>query len=192
MIALCLLIKVPILVLFKTVTINGVYRICYYDPELKDPAVRIGLTLYDMLPSQIIPCFSILILNILIGLGINRSVNQVKVTSEEQGKRRKREMRCIANLLAVSTVFFIFTTPQTILWLYNNIIKGIPSLRALYSWEYLQMLYLVARFSDSLTLGNYCLNFIIYGVSLNYYRDTIKRWFTCKKYYNQNEAQQAN
>jgi hypothetical protein len=160
--------------------VTDTYSNCWYALDMPE-TLKIPLAIYDLMPSQIIPCFMIFILNILIALGLRRSSGQVKLGSEEEIRRHRRDMRCIANLLVVSSVYFIFTTPRSILWLYTDIVTFIivkhdPNMTELH----LGTMYEISRFADSLTMFNYCLNFVIYGVSLNYYRETIVDIIHCR------------
>jgi hypothetical protein len=174
------LMKSHVLVYFDTYATNS-YSNCWYALEMPE-ILKVGLVMYDLVPNQVMPCFLIFVLNIVICAGIKRSSGQVKVEDDEQLRRRRRDTRCIVNLLVVSTVFFIFTTPQSILWFYTDIATFIlakhdPGITE----QHLGTMYEISRFSDSLGMFNYCLNFIIYGVSLNYYRESVIDIFCCRK-----------
>jgi hypothetical protein len=147
-----------------------------------DQNLKIPLAIYDMVSSQIIPCCLIFTLNILIGLGIRHSRRKIKLGTDEELRRYKRDLRCIVNLLVVSTVYFIFTTPRSVLWLYTDIITFVvskydPSI----TQQYMSKMYEISIFGDMLNMFNYSLNFVIYGVSLNYYRQTIKAIIMCRR-----------
>jgi hypothetical protein len=180
LIIMAALMKSHVLIYFDTFVTDS-YNNCWYSLEMPG-MTKVGLLMYDLIPSQVIPCLLIFILNILISAGIKRSsLMQIQVVDEEL-RRRRRDMRCIVNLLVVSTVFFILTTPQSILWLYTDIAKYIVAERDHSITErHLETMYEVSRFSDSICMFNYCLNFIIYGVSLNYYRDTALDILRCRK-----------
>jgi hypothetical protein len=174
------LMKVHILIHFKANQRDG-YGTCWYELEM-DQNLKMPLAIYDIGSSQIIPCFLIFTLNILIGLGIRYSRRKIKLGTDEELRRYKRDLRCIVNLLVVSTVYFIFTTPRSVLWLYTDLITFVvskydPSI----TQQYMNKMYEISVFGDMLNMFNYSLNFLIYGVSLNYYRQTIKAIIMCRR-----------
>ncbi|XP_064635232.1 growth hormone secretagogue receptor type 1-like [Lineus longissimus] len=172
--------KLHILANFNANDRDG-YSTCWYQLDMEG-SLKISLGIYDMVSNQIIPCFLIFTLNIIIAVGIRKSNSNVKLGTLEEERRSKRDMRCIVNLLCVSTAYFIFTTPRSVLWLYTDIVTFIVAKSdSSITRKYMSDMYQISLFGDNLTMLNYGCNFIIYGVSLNYYRETMNTILMCRR-----------
>ena len=118
-----------------------------------------------------VPCILVTILNVLILVGVYHN----KMDSNKSSS--KNEMRCVRNLLFVSTFYFVFMAPHAIAWFiyYPAEDSGFRG----YSPQAAQDLNEVAMFTSSLTFLNYSINPILYTLSLDFYRAECKRIFCC-------------
>ncbi|XP_064646713.1 neuropeptide SIFamide receptor-like [Lineus longissimus] len=153
------------LVLFE-VYFNHFY-ICFY---LVPSFTRVVLYQIDVILYNYIPSCLIFISNILILIGIGRS----KIDKTEKiTKSATQDLRVILSLLSVSTLFVIFLTPASAAWTYYALALRAPVVDA----KFVRFLQYLGKFLAQISHLNYCINFIIYGCTLPFFRDELKKMF---------------
>ena len=117
------------------------------------------------------PCFLIVLLNICIVVGIAQARNEKLTTSV---KLRKLESRLIVNLLLVSIVYVLTIGTHTTFRKVQDafIHNGLPSTPAIRE-SVSEMASLISMLKDI----NYSVNFVIYALSLKFYRESIRAIF---------------
>jgi hypothetical protein len=143
-------------------TVNNA-TICYY-PQAG--VVRFVLLLSDNFLFYFLPCTMIIVANIAIVTGIVRSRRFQNVSSSNT--KDIYEKKTLANLLVVSTFYIIFMTPNTVMIVYYFSLSGAGS-------DHMQLILFVAMFAQQFCNFNYCINFIIYGISLPFYRSEVMK-----------------
>jgi hypothetical protein len=124
---------------------------------------------------QILPCIIISFLNLIIMIGIMSKDSNLDSTKDS--KRSKKEMRCLVNLLSVSTAYVVLMSPFAILWayyMYEHLTGWLGRTAA-----YKDFISEAAYYTNSIAMINYGINFIIYTVSLDFYREEVKTMFRC-------------
>ena len=116
-----------------------------------------------MIAHAALPCVVIFIVNILILLGVQRSKMALK---------SNKEMRCIRNLLVISSVFFFTMAPYSAVRMYSLTFQviGVRLSPSQAGFNADMDVYMV-----TLTMVNYCVNPVIYTFSLDFYRLELKR-----------------
>jgi hypothetical protein len=155
---------------------GGSYKNCWYPPHLSEET-KIAFVCLDLLMNRLMPCIIILSTNLFIIAGVTRATGwakgfQIQGATFDSVRRRKQEFLCIFNLIAISIVYFLFMLPPCLMWVYFDIMIYTDAGRD-YSKQALETLYEIARLTDSISLCNHSLNFIIYGVMLKYYQRTL-------------------
>ena len=140
----------------------GRIKSCGFSDEVPVPDRPIYM-MTIMVAHAALPCVFIFIVNILILLGIQRSKMALK---------SNKEMRCIRNLLVISSVFFFTMAPYSALRMYSLTfqltgVKLSPS-QARFNAD--MDIYMI-----TLTMVNYCVNPVIYTFSLDFYKLELKR-----------------
>jgi hypothetical protein len=97
------------------------------------------------------------------------------VTTTES--REMQDRKLLLSLMLISTFYIIFMMPSSvsftyILYLQQDLTQVDP-----YS---LELLYYYARFCDTFSMLNFCLNFIIYGSTLPFYQEEFWNMFKPK------------
>jgi hypothetical protein len=126
---------------------------------------------------HVLPSLVITTLNIVIVIGIK--VQNPNVRSDKNDpSRSKKEMRCLINLLIVSTTYVVLVAPFVGMASYQiyQIING-GSDR---SEAYIDFVTVLANFANNIALINYSVNFIIYTISLDFYREEARKIMRCK------------
>ena len=146
---------------------------CWYPPHMS-PSDKMLLLMIDIFSNIGIPCILIFAFNIAISYRIVRSTSVMSQTSDSNDlrNRQRREIKTVVNLLCISTFFFVCTMPTVVMWSYVDYV--------FYVKQESTPLFTAALFTDSLTILNYSLNFIIYGVSLDFYRRELFHMLFCK------------
>ena len=129
--------------------------------------------LYDLLMIgliNVLPCLLIPILNVLVFMGIQK--NRLKTSKSQQ----TLDLRCLRNLMIASTFQVLFLSPAAAIQIFFRVIQetrydGMSKNAVAFLME-LNLL------SMSLVRVNYCVNPIIYTLSLDYYRQELKRILT--------------
>jgi hypothetical protein len=159
--------SIPRLVWFE-VYFNHFYICFYYVPSFTRVVLyQIDICLYNYIPSCLI-----FVSNIIILIGIGRSKFDAK---EKSSKSTTQDLKVIVSLLSVSTLFVILLTPASAAWTYYAL-----ALRAtVVDAKYVKFLQYLGKFLSQVSHTNYCINFIIYGCTLPFYREELKKF--CKK-----------
>ncbi|XP_064623706.1 growth hormone secretagogue receptor type 1-like [Lineus longissimus] len=126
--------------------------------------------------TQFLPIVILTILNTIIIIGIRRNNGVIEI---KDPKRAKREMRCTLNLISVSTAYTVLMTPYLITW-------ALYMAEDLTGWKgrslaYVDFLSEVAVYTISIGSINYALNFVIYTISLDFYRAELLQVLNCNK-----------
>jgi hypothetical protein len=169
----CLLLPVYGLVMSDIFYVNG-HQLCYYTSH------RILLVVFDNSLFYFMPCFVIMFTNISIIIGIvkSRSFIKEKVTSNTGDMQEKKTL---INLIVVSTTYLIFMTPNSVTVVYYFQLISSPSEET--SQSYIDLMQFLGNFFHQFSFFNYCVNFIINGFSLPFYRQEVARMmrsFCCR------------
>ncbi|XP_074641445.1 thyrotropin-releasing hormone receptor-like [Tubulanus polymorphus] len=106
-----------------------------------------------------------------------------KSTDEEYLNRRKKERKVAYQLVAISALFLFFTTPYSILdcWghvlLYKIDILGEHE----YALKFTSTVFALHDFLLRFVFLNNCFNYLIYIISLDWFRAEVRAMFGCKK-----------
>jgi hypothetical protein len=133
---------------------------CFYDSGLSILGfVILQNSLFYFVPGSIIFTANLLI---VIGIVVSRRSRATKLgTTEKDSQDRKS----LINLLIVSVMYLVFMTPSTVTWTYyatmvNQIIDP----------GHAQVLDQLGHLCNQWTILNYCFNFIVYSISLPFYK----------------------
>ncbi|XP_074655690.1 putative G-protein coupled receptor 139 [Tubulanus polymorphus] len=147
---------------------------CEWNSRILPVWLRVPLGLKGHVYNHTIPWIAVLTLNIFIIIGVRRSQNAWSESKQTTGSD-KNERKCIINLLAVSTVYFVFITPYNITAaLFHHLA------RAFDGWSHpdvTHFLWVLNSFATTVSCFNYALNFVIYAFSFDKYRDEVKALF---------------
>jgi hypothetical protein len=117
------------------------------------------------------PSFIIIISNILIVIGVANS----KETMEKSSKITKKDSndkRMILNLLMVSTTYVVFLTPNAVILPFFYNLQS-----SLQDPAYMRLVYHSYQMSIQVMLMNYAFNFVIYSLTLPFYRREVETLF---------------
>ena len=144
------------------------HQSCSWRTDISTLEITIHLFL-SLGASNAIPCVLVTILNglLLVGIRYNRMDKEVATNAS------KTDMRCVRNLLLVSTFYFIFMAPFCMTWAiyFPAELSGFDG----YSAEAARDFGEVALFTTSFTYLNYSINPLLYTLSLDFYRAECKR-----------------
>ena len=145
---------------------------CFFDTRGMSKLTKTFLFFGNItVKNYLAPCIAIVALNVIIIAGI-MNTRRSKILQQRSGNQ---DMRATVNLLIVSTIYFILNIPYVIIW------SGLEF--AVFPYSARRYLYSIGHFTTSLTVLNYCTNFVIYCKSLDYYRQEVKLLlsYCCKK-----------
>jgi hypothetical protein len=162
------------------IILNHVYiefgvAICWFNAN---PVTQIILFQVDTTIHNYMPSFLICLSNIAILIGIRRSKKSFDSTNKMVAKTDSQDGRLVVSLMLVSTLYVILMTPSSLAATYFFYLMGTgkdvdPIL--------IDSVYYAVTFLDQFTLVNYCVNFIIYGCTLPFFKEEVKRIFRMKK-----------
>ena len=134
--------------------------------------VEIYVFLFQILViATALPCILVTVLNVLILVGIfHNRMDSIKSSTNA-------DMRCVKNLLFVSSFYFIFMAPFSFTWSIYYIAEANDFHG--FSAEAAKVLGEMAQYTTSLTYLNYAINPLLYTLSLDFYRAECKRLFCC-------------
>ena len=118
-----------------------------------------------------IPFTLIFFSNVMIVLGIARA-RRSDTGKVSQSANQQQENRMIVSLMLVSTLYIIFLMPASTMYTYFLFVARESS----DNQEFRNYVNLLLNFS----MLNYCLNFVIYGCTLPFYRSDARKIFKCK------------
>ena len=144
---------------------------CIWREDISRLEVTIYVVLMIVFINNGLPCILITFLNVLILIGIFHN------KMESNKSNSKTDMRCVRNLLLVSSFYFAFMLPFCIAWSIYYIAEanGFHG----YSPQAARELGEVALYASTLTFMNYAINPLLYTLSLDFYRAECKRLFCC-------------
>jgi hypothetical protein len=130
--------------------------ICYYP---QTGAVVATLLITENMLYYFFPCGLITVANTIIVSGIVKS----KRLKENVGLSKKdfQERKSLVNLFAISLLYIVFMTPNSILTVYFFLNSN---------HSQAEFIYILSSFAQQFSNLNYCVNFIVYGFSLPFYR----------------------
>jgi hypothetical protein len=170
-----LLLNIPILVYFRIHYWGATTNIgCFYDvPEITNLQKYFLIEVnYNFVPHTL-PCFLILILNVLIILG----VWSARVEASTKTGRSCAESNSLINLLFVSLLYLVTTLPYVIVWGICNYFNYIVGGWVAFTPEEIQVVLMLGFFTTSFSMINYCFNFLIYASSLKVFKDELGSMF---------------
>jgi hypothetical protein len=179
-----LVIAAVICTLPTAVTVDVFYekvdrKTCYFDPALVTQYGTVVMTFVSLLIRNAIPCLFIMIANVILASGIMKSIrkhrritrNESAFTVNEIGIR---EMKCLSNLLAITVLYVITMGPQVIVWVYFNGMNLYYFDEGYIPGVNLKLLFQIGKLTTLLTPVNYSFNFLIYNISLDFYRQKVQ------------------
>jgi hypothetical protein len=146
---------------------------CYLNPYLISPFILLIFSTVHFLLNNFLPCLLIMTLNIFLSLAMWRSTRSSALRRDMSDK----EVRCVWNLVAVSFLYVVTMSPQVITWTYYNMLKLTIYERGSVSQSHLAGIFTMGRSGMLFSTVNYSLNFIIYCISLDFYKDTLRSIF---------------
>jgi thyrotropin-releasing hormone receptor len=173
-----LLLNIPILLYFRIHYWGSTMETtCLYDvPEFTNLQKYFLIEInYNIIPHTL-PCFLILIINILIILGVWFARREASANLNK-GKNRVKSNNSLISLLFVSLLYVITTLPYVILWGMCNYLNYIAGKWVGFSPEEIQLILMVGFFTTSFLMVNYCFNFLIYACSLNIFKNELRCMF---------------
>jgi hypothetical protein len=99
---------------------------------------------------------------------VSRKYLATKVGAQEKANRDRKSL---VNLLIVSAMYLVFMTPSTVTW--TCYILAITHSRSL-DLGYTELLDQLGALFHQWSIMNYCFNFIVYSISLTFYREELK------------------
>jgi hypothetical protein len=141
-------------------TFPGTPVLCYYNVE---PTVAAILWHLDTVMYSYAPCAMIFLANILILIAIFKS----RGTRGGLGRlthKTSNEGRLLVSLMLVSTLFIVLVMPMNTSFTYLAEEKENMTL------DEAIFVYLIVKILTVVCVLNYCINFIVYGCTLPYYR----------------------
>jgi hypothetical protein len=162
---------------------------CYYTRGDGASIQRFTFWQVDFSLFYILPCCVITVTNTAIIKGImsshdfrkNATSNREQIKQNETDQREakakveRQDRKSLINLLVVSTSYILFLTPSYslttyFLYVYEVELSLIPS-----DPYHLQVMVYLMTIFDQFMAFNYCFNFIIYGCSLPFYRQEVRK-----------------
>ncbi|XP_064641652.1 FMRFamide peptide receptor frpr-18-like isoform X1 [Lineus longissimus] len=145
---------------------QGTPSLCFYKT---DPVLSAVLWQVDISAYAYVPFFLIVQANVFILVAVNFSKNN-KLGSNK-GKTIQ-EGKLLVSLMSVSTLYIALVLPAAAIFTYLSQAAGtLGEDRALFLW-------FMVKFLTLISVNNYCFNFIIYGCTLPFYREEVKRMFS--------------
>jgi hypothetical protein len=167
---LAIIVSIHRLWLNETYVVEGI-DYCFYLNDI------FWLWQYDTLFHNYLPCLAIVIANTLILIGIRRA--KTSLASKTPSTKTIQESKVMISLFVVSTLYVVFMLPASSSFTYINFILEWRN----YDASYINLIHVVVTFFDQFSMFNFCFNFVIYGCTLPFYREEIKKMFTsrCQK-----------
>jgi hypothetical protein len=151
--------------LMQTHVIEGIDA-CFYVADI------FWLWQYDTLMHNYLPCLMIIIANTLILTGIRRA--KTSLANKTPSTKTIQEGKVLISLFVVSTLYVVFMIPASSSFAYFNFIVEWRE----YDASYIDLMNVIVTFFDQFSMFNFCFNFVIYGCTLPFYREEIKKMFT--------------
>jgi hypothetical protein len=145
----------------------GVHDACFYTFN------TFWLWQYDTLIHNYFPCLAIIIANTLILIGVRRAQTAVN-TKSPASKQTTQDRRILVSLMLVSTFYIIFMLPASTSFAYFNYVLEWEN----FSASYISFINEIVTFFDQFSMLNFCFNFVIYGCTLPFYRQEVRKMFT--------------
>jgi hypothetical protein len=139
--------------------------VCFY------PNNALLLWQYDTAFHNYFPCFLIVVANSLILVGLSRGRRSF---AGNKPAKSQQDNRIVHSLLIISTLYLVFMLPASLFFTYMLYLDNIPNLDP----NYVEFIYSLMSFLDEFSMLNYCLNFVIYGCSMPFYRREVWELFT--------------
>ncbi|XP_074643405.1 uncharacterized protein LOC141900414 [Tubulanus polymorphus] len=173
-----MLMKLPYLHLYEIHQVHrNVTATCFYDKT----KWKYGYlyTFIDFFVATFLPCVLLCLVNLAITIGVIKSKKAVKIRSATcNEQRRAMENKCIVNLLIVSSLFVVLEIPYVVVWMMYFIMSR-PGQSTIPDEDYVMFIFKLAKLFSSFKMLNYSLNFIVYTLSLDFYRRKFKRLLCC-------------
>jgi hypothetical protein len=125
---------------------------------------------YDTAMHNYIPCCCITIANALILIGVRHATASTTGKVQEE-KKSTQDRRILISLLLVSTLYVVFMMPASVTYTYFLYLQEMTK----YDETYLAFIDHVVTFFDQFSMLNYCFNFLIYGFTLPFFRDDLRK-----------------
>jgi hypothetical protein len=118
----------------------------------------------------LLPCVFIFLFNVVIIIGLIKSQKERKRMVAADTLVDSKQKVVLINLILVSVFFLAFNLPRAVVWSVFEEAKKLG-----FSNSYLQLLFLTAKLCAVLWYLNYSTNFIIYCLSLTFYREELTK-----------------
>jgi hypothetical protein len=135
---------------------------CFFDANLWLVLFITEIFLYYFVPGSIIFTANIFI---VVGITVSR---KFLAKSMEGGGKESQDRKSLVNLLIVSAMYLVFMTPSTVTWTCYSFANE------LITPGYAVILVQLGTLFQQWSMLNYCFNFIIYSISLPFYRAELK------------------
>ena len=152
----------------KNYQVSGAAR-CWYPGDLYVAFIMFHI---ESIMFTYLPCMLILLANLFILFGVSRARSAISGKVKGQGQ----EKRIVGTLVSVSVFYIIFMFPASVLYSYFLYIMMFPGEESYAAW-----MYNIMSFFDQFSMFNYCLNFIIYGCTLPFFRREAEVIFRLRK-----------
>jgi hypothetical protein len=173
-----LLLNIPILVYHGVHYWAGTDNLsCFYDvPDLTNTERYLLIQYSENILPFMLPCLLILVLNILIITGVWAARKEAALKAHFS----KNDTNSLISLLFISLLYLITTLPFVTAWGICDYFNYIAGGGGFVGWssEEVQLLLMLALFTSSFSMINFCINFLIYASSLKIFRDELKRMCT--------------
>jgi hypothetical protein len=175
-----LIVIIAIIIFAVSVSLHRLFLFdVYVESDIKDSAMwcyyalgpSLGFWIYqwDTGMHNYIPIPVIILANLLILIGINNAKRSFKSQSEIT-RNTHHENRVVISLLLVSTFYIIFMLPASASFSYNLWLFQFPDSDT----QYLTLIHFVVTFCDQFSMLNYCFNFIVYGCTMPFFRQSAR------------------
>jgi hypothetical protein len=144
----------------------GAIDACFYTVNI------FWLFQYDTFIHNYLPCLAILLANTLILIGVRRAQSAVN-TQTVASKKTTQDRRILVSLMTVSTFYIFFMLPASTSFAYFNYIVEWKN----YSASFVTFMNDLVTFFDQFSMLNFCFNFVIYGCTLPFYREEVRKMF---------------
>jgi hypothetical protein len=169
-----LVLNIPILVYYGVHYWAGTENLtCFYDvPEFTNLETYLLIQFSENILPFMLPCLLILVLNILIITGVWAARREASMKANFS----KNEANSLISLLFISLLYLITALPFVTAWGICDYFNYIGGGGGFVGWssEEVQLLLMVALFTSSFSLINFCVNFLIYASSLKIFKDELK------------------
>ncbi|XP_074644282.1 uncharacterized protein LOC141901102 [Tubulanus polymorphus] len=141
------------------------------------PCHRFVYTVMSQCLKGVLPCVIIACSNIAIVLGI------LTAPKIENTKSNRKNDRILRNMFLVSTMFFVLVMPYTVIWLYYDVynMECVVSATETVKHRITNIGRFYGPIASTFCNLNFCLNFVIYASTLDFYRAELKRMICCQR-----------